>query len=179
MPPVLDFRNRHCIMDAPIISNSGRVLAICASSRRGHSKHPVERGVLRAGHGLEGDAHAGNWHRQLSLLAASDIEWMQTRTQHKLHFGSFAENFVLNGVDFSAVRVGTRLRLGDEAEIEITQIGKECHVDCEISRQVGTCIMPTRGLFAKVLRSGAVAVGDLAMVQAPVVGQRQEMLPTA
>jgi MOSC domain-containing protein YiiM len=154
------------MIQAPETSQAGRILAICTSPRRGHSKHPVAKGVLRAGHGLEGDAHAGNWHRQLSLLASSDIEWMRARSQLELRFGSFAENFVLEAVDFSAVCAGTRLWLGDDAEIEITQIGKECHVGCAISREIGMCIMPTRGLFARVLRGGAVAVGDSVTVQA-------------
>jgi MOSC domain-containing protein YiiM len=154
-------------MEATTISPPGRVLAICTSPGKGHSKHPVERGVLRAAHGLEGDAHAGRWHRQLSLLALSDIEWMRARSRIDLRYGSFAENFVLDGVDFSDLRVGTRLWFGSEAEIEITQIGKECHAGCAISRQVGTCIMPTRGRFARVLRGGEIGVGDLVTLQAP------------
>jgi MOSC domain-containing protein YiiM len=155
------------IMQAADISRSGRILAICTSPRKGHCKHPVPTGVLRAEHGLEGDAHAGNWHRQLSLLASSDIEWMRARSQLELRFGSFAENLVLDAVDFSALGVGARILLGGQAEIEITQIGKECHVGCAISRKVGTCIMPTRGLFARVLRGGSVAVGDSVTVEAP------------
>ena len=157
----------HDIREAAAAPGPGRVLAICTSPGKGHCKHPVERGVLRAAHGLEGDAHAGNWHRQLSLLAFSDIEWMRARSRFDLRFGSFAENFVLNGIDFSVLTAGTRLWLGDEAEIEITQIGKECHAGCAISRQVGTCIMPTRGLFARVLRGGEVVVGAAATLQAP------------
>jgi molybdopterin adenylyltransferase len=147
-------------MDDSQTSQTGRILAICSSARKGHCKHPVEKGVLRVDHGLEGDAHAGTWHRQLSLLAAGDIKWMRERSQLALRFGSFAENLVLDGIDFAAIRVGARLWLGKDAEIEITQIGKECHEGCAISRQVGTCIMPTRGLFARVLRGGGIAVGD-------------------
>jgi MOSC domain-containing protein YiiM len=146
------------------IPPAGRILAICTSQTKGHCKHPSPQGTLRADHGLEGDAHAGNWHRQLSLLALSDIEWMRTRCRVELRFGCFAENFVLDGIDFSTVHVGTRLALGRAAEIEITQIGKECHVGCAISRQVGTCIMPTRGLFARVLRSGEVFLRDPVIV---------------
>jgi len=142
------------------IPPAGRILAICTSPTKGHCKHPSPQGTLRADHGLEGDAHAGNWHRQLSLLALSDIEWMRVRCRAELRFGCFAENFVLDGIDFSTVHVGTRLSLGRAAEIEITQIGKECHAGCAISRQVGTCIMPTRGLFARVLRGGEVFVRD-------------------
>lgn len=155
-------------MDDSHTSQTGRILAICTSPRKGHCKHPISTGVLRAEHGLEGDAHAGTWHRQLSLLAASDIEWMRERSQLELRFGSFAENLVLDGIDFAKIRVGAHLWLGKDAEIEITQIGKECHEGCAISRQVGTCIMPTRGLFARVLRGGEVAVGDSATVQAMV-----------
>ena len=92
---------------------------------------------------------------------------MRERSRFELRFGCFAENFVLEAIDFSAIRVGARIRLGKDAEVEITQIGKECHAGCAISRQVGTCIMPTRGLFARVHRGGVVTVGDTVSVQAP------------
>jgi MOSC domain-containing protein YiiM len=138
---------------------NGTVLAICTSTRKGHSKAPVERARLVAHHGIEGDAHAGAWHRQLSLLAAGDIEFMRARGLPGLRFGSFAENLVVGGIDFERVGVGSRLRIGSEVEIVVTQIGKECHAACAIMARVGECIMPTRGLFAEVVRGGEIAPG--------------------
>jgi MOSC domain-containing protein YiiM len=109
---------------------------------------------------LEGDAHAGPWHRQLSLLALADIEWMRSRGMPGLRFGSFAENLVIGGLEWERLGLGSRLRIGEVAEIRITQIGKECHTACAIRTHVGDCIMPTRGLFAEVLRGGEIAAGD-------------------
>ena len=136
------------------------LLSICTSARKGHSKTPVGRVRLIARHGIEGDAHAGPWHRQLSLLALGDIEYMRSRGLPGLRFGSFAENMVIGGLDFERLGPGSRLRIGDGAEIRITQIGKECHTACAIKAQVGECIMPTRGLFAEVLCGGEIATGD-------------------
>lgn len=136
------------------------LLALCTSARKGHSKTQVTRGLLRVDHGLVGDAHAGPWHRQLSLLALGDIEFMKSRGLPNLRFGSFAENMVIGGLDFEQLGPGSRLRIGAEAEIRITQIGKECHTACAIRTQVGDCIMPTRGLFAEVMHGGEVAPGD-------------------
>ena len=138
---------------------SGTVLAICTSVRKGHSKAPVERARVIERHGIEGDAHAGPWHRQVSLLAVGDIEFMRARGVPGLRFGSFAENLVVGDVDFERLGVGSRLRLGGEVEITVTQIGKECHTACAIMARVGECIMPTRGLFAEVVRGGEIEPG--------------------
>lgn len=140
------------------------LLAICLSATKGHRKHPCACGRLRTAHGLEGDAHAGPWHRQLSLLALSDIESMRARGLPDLAFGSFAENLVIDGLDFEKLGPGSRLRLGAGAEIRITQIGKECHTACAIRTQAGDCIMPTRGLFAEVLHGGDLIPGDVVVV---------------
>ncbi len=139
---------------------NGTLLSINTSARKGHSKTPVARARLIAQHGIEGDAHAGPWHRQLSLLALGDIEFMRARGLPGLRFGSFAENMVIGGLDFERLGPGSRLRIGAAVEILITQIGKECHTACAIMAKVGECIMPTRGLFAEVVCGGEIAPGD-------------------
>lgn len=136
------------------------VLAICLSERKGHSKKRILQGELRERHGLVGDAHAGAWHRQLSLLAYNDIESMRAQGFPGLRFGAFAENLVIGGLDFEPLGIGSRLRIGASAVIRITQIGKECHTMCAIRVKVGDCIMPRRGLFAVVEQDGLIAEGD-------------------
>ena len=158
---------------------TGTVLAICTSTRKGHSKVPVERARVIEGHGIEGDAHAGPWHRQVSLLAVGDIEFMRARGLPGLRFGSFAENLVVGGIDFERLGVGSRLRLGGEVEIVVTQIGKECHTACAIMARVGECIMPTRGLFAEVVRGGEIASGTAVEILDAVPRETPAMLPTA
>ena len=135
-----------------------RVLAVCVSERKGEKKHPVEEIRLEAGHGAVGDAHAGPWHRQVSLLANESVDKMRAGGL-TLHAGDFAENVLTEGVALRTLPVGTRPRVG-EALLEITQIGKECHSDCEIKKQVGVCVMPAEGVFAVVLKDGAVKAGD-------------------
>jgi cyclic pyranopterin phosphate synthase len=131
------------------------ILSINVSERTGCRKTPVERAVLREGHGIVGDAHAGTWHRQVSLLAEEDIDGMRGRGI-EIGFGDFAENITTRGVDLGTLPVGTRISMGD-ALLEITQIGKECHNDCAIFKAVGDCVMPRRGVFARVLRGGEVS----------------------
>ena len=114
--------------------------------------------TLIPGHGIAGDAHAGNWHRQVSLLAEESIDTMRAAGIALPH-GIFAENISTRGIDLWTLPVGTRLRVG-EALLEITQIGKECHSDCEIKKLVGRCVMPTHGVFAVVLEGGSVRAGD-------------------
>jgi len=143
---------------------NGTLFSINTSTRKGHSKTPVARARLIAEHGIEGDVHAGPWHRQLSLLALGDIEFMRARGLPGLRYGSFAENLVIGGLDLGALGPGSRLRLGGEVEIVVTQIGKECHTACAIMARVGECIMPTRGLFARVRHGGELAVGDAVAV---------------
>ena len=135
-----------------------RVLAVCISTRKGEKKRPVAQIDCKRDHGIVGDAHAGNWHRQISLLANESVDKMREKGL-TLAAGDFAENILTEGVALRALPVGTRLRVG-ETELEITQIGKECHSDCEIRRKVGVCVMPAEGVFAVVKKEGAIRAGD-------------------
>lgn len=137
----------------------GEVLAVCISEVRGTPKHPVEQIHLIPEYGIEGDAHAGNWHRQVSLLSVESVEQMQSRVEIALRPGDFAENILTRGIDLKSLPVGTILRLGS-ARGEVTQIGKECHADCAIRQQVGDCVMPREGIFLRVLQEGWVGPGD-------------------
>jgi len=135
-----------------------RVVAVCLSSQKGRKKVPLDRAFLRVGHGLEGDGHAGPWHRQVSLLAQESVDKMRAKGL-EVGPGSFAENLLTEGLDLVSLPIGTRLKVG-VALLEITQIGKECHDHCAIYRQVGDCVMPREGVFAKVLEGGEVKTGD-------------------
>jgi MOSC domain-containing protein YiiM len=136
-----------------------KVVSINISEVRGIQKHEVPEAHLREDWGIEGDAHAGHWHRQVSLLGAESVAGMQKRIDFKLQHGAFAENILVDGITVYKLPVGTKLRIG-EALCEVTQIGKECHQDCEIRRITGDCVMPREGIFVKVLESGWVRPGD-------------------
>jgi molybdopterin adenylyltransferase len=141
------------------MSNRGVILAICIGEQRGTPKRAVASVQLIRGHGLEGDAHAGTWHRQVSMLADEDV----AEVRHAglvVEQGDFGENLLTSGVDFSELVVGRRFRVGEQAVLQITQRGKECHSRCKIYQRLGDCIMPREGLFARVCRSGRVAPGD-------------------
>ena len=114
---------------------------------------------LKCHHGIVGDAHAGDWHRQISLLAEESVDTMRILCPIPLDAGVFAENINTRGIDLKHLPVGTRLRVG-ETELEVTQIGKQCHNDCEIKRTAGKCVMPTEGIFAVVVKEGRVRAGD-------------------
>ena len=130
------------------------ILSINVSERKGVQKNPAGRAMLREGHGIEGDAHAGDWHRQVSLLADEDVQTMRGRGI-TLSFGDFAENITTRGIDLGSLPIGARLELGP-ALLEITQIGKECHHGCAIYQAVGDCVMPRKGVFARVIRGGEI-----------------------
>ena len=132
--------------------------AICISERKGERKSPLQQIELIAEHGLMGDAHAAPWHRQVSLLAAEDIASMRAKGLPDLKDGDFAENLITSGVDLASLGLGSRLRIGPQAELVITQLGKVCHHHCAIYHQTGDCIMPRRGLFARVSQSGEIAL---------------------
>lgn len=136
-----------------------KVISVNISEKKGTIKVPKKEIQLKIRHGIIGDAHAGDWHRQISLLAEESIDTMRDSSPITLDPGIFAENINTEGINLKALPVGTRLRIG-ETEVEVTQIGKKCHNDCEIKRQVGHCVMPTEGIFAVVIREGIVRPGD-------------------
>ncbi len=137
---------------------SGAVVAVCLSERKGVRKVPVESIKLEVGVGVVGDAHAGAWHRQVSLLPNESVDELR-EVLPQLAAGDFAENVLTEGLDLKALPVGTVLGVG-EALVAVTQIGKKCHNDCEIKRLVGKCAMPSEGIFAVVIRGGEVRAGD-------------------
>jgi MOSC domain-containing protein YiiM len=136
-----------------------KIVSIAISGKKGTRKTPVQEAVLRIDHGCEGDAHAGPWHRQVSFLSSESIEQARHRGLN-VDFGDFAENIATEGIDWRRVPVKTRLKLGDSAIVEITQIGKECHKKCAIYYQAGDCIMPREGIFARVVEGGTIHRGD-------------------
>lgn len=139
------------------------IRAVCISDRKGEQKHPVDVVTLRPRHGIVGDAHAGDWHRQLSLLAKESVDQLQEKISFPLLPGAFAENILCEGIKLSELPVGSKLRIGT-ALCEVTQIGKECHADCAIRRQAGDCVMPREGVFAVVLEAGEAKAGDELLV---------------
>jgi MOSC domain-containing protein YiiM len=143
-----------------------KIIAVCISDKKGVSKQNVKKGELKKNHGLVGDAHADGSDRQVSLLDMSSIEKMR-KTGIDLKPGDFAENLTTEGIKLYLLPVGTMLNIGDDILLEITQIGKECHTGCAIQKQVGKCIMPQEGVFARVLRGGTVKVGDRIGINGP------------
>ena len=134
------------------------VLAVCISENKGERKKPVEAVQLRENHGIAGDAHAGEWHRQVSLLAQESIDKMRA-VGLDVNAGDFAENITTSGIDLVSLPIGARLQVG-EALLEVTQIGKECHTRCAIFYQAGDCVMPKEGIFVKVITGGLIRPGD-------------------
>ena len=141
------------------MSEKAVIRAVCISEKKGQQKHPVDVVHLRPEHGIDGDAHAGNWHRQVSLLGQESVDRLQEKISIRLFPGAFAENILCEGLDLYKIPVGTRLRIGT-ALCEVTQIGKECHADCAIRRQAGDCVMPREGIFVIVLEEGEAKAGD-------------------
>jgi len=137
----------------------GKVLAVNISRDKGTKKRNVRRCDLLVDFGLQGDAHAGQWHRQVSLLANESIDKMR-RKGLKAAFGDFAENITTEGIDLMRLPIGTTLRVGEEAILRMTQKGKECHDRCAIYYEMGDCVMPREGVFAEVLHPGEISVGD-------------------
>ena len=137
---------------------SGIVKAVCISEKKGTAKININSGRFIENFGLEKDAHAGNWHRQISLLSYERVEEFRARGAN-VSDGAFGENLLVEGFDFKSYPIGTKFQCNDVL-LEITQIGKQCHSECEIFRQVGDCIMPREGVFAVVLHAGEIKVGD-------------------
>lgn len=137
---------------------SAKVVAVCISEQKGQRKKPVQEVLVRENFGIVNDAHAGDWHRQISLLALESIKKMQEKGLD-VTTGDFAENITTEGIDLPSLPIGTRLTVG-ETLLEVTQIGKECHTRCAIYHQAGDCVMPREGIFVKVLRGGVIRTAD-------------------
>jgi MOSC domain-containing protein YiiM len=137
----------------------GTVVAVCTSKKKGTRKRDVGEAELKVDWGIVGDAHADAWHRQVSLLAMESIEKMQALGLN-VGPGSFAENLTTQGIDLLSLPIGSQVRVGEQAILEITQHGKICHDRCAIYYQVGDCVMPREGIFARVIQGGQVKVGD-------------------
>lgn len=138
----------------------GKIVAISISKKKGIPKTNVQSTLLIENHGIEGDIHAGNWHRQVSFLALESIDKMREKGLPNLRPGAFAENITTEFLELPNLEVGTKIKLGKEAILEITQIGKECHSKCAIFFKVGDCVMPREGIFAKVIKGGNISVDD-------------------
>lgn len=142
------------------------IVSLAISKKKGTRKTPVETVEVIKDHGILGDAHAGPWERQISFLAAEQIQEARSRGL-QVDFGDFAENVATEGVNWKALPLGTRVRLGQEVVVEITKIGKECHKKCAIYYQAGDCIMPREGVFGKVIDGGTLRCGDAVEIVAP------------
>jgi MOSC domain-containing protein YiiM len=136
-----------------------KIVSIAVSQKKGTTKKCIQTAELIENHGIKDDAHAGDWHRQVSFLASESIENASSE-DFKLNFGDFAENIATTGIDWKNEPVGQKFKLGKDALVEITQIGKECHKKCAIYYRTGDCIMPKEGVFTKVLKGGTINVGD-------------------
>ena len=147
----------------------GKIKAICISEKRGTQKKQVERAVLKENWGIAGDAHAGSWHRQVSMLSFEKIEDFRQKGA-EVEFGAFGENLVVEGLDFANLPVGTKFYAGTTV-LRMTQIGKECHSHCAIYQRMGECIMPREGVFAEVLQEGDIHEGDEMQVELPDVNR--------
>jgi MOSC domain-containing protein YiiM len=144
----------------PCSITPGKVVAISISKKKGIPKSNIKSAKLIENWGIDGDIHAGNWHRQISLLAFESIIKMHEKGLQNLRPGAFAENITTEFIELPNLEIGTRINLGQEAILEITQIGKECHNKCAIYFKVGDCVMPREGIFAKVIQGGEIFVGD-------------------
>lgn len=141
------------------MKSKGKVVAINISEKKGVVKTPIPEGIFKEDFGLVGDAHAGKWHRQVSLLGVESVEKMKKLGIKGLCSGKFAENITTEGINLYELPVGTKLKIGETIQ-EVTQIGKECHSGCAIAKEVGQCIMPKEGIFTRVLKGGKIKVGD-------------------
>ncbi|MEP0813083.1 MAG: MOSC domain-containing protein [bacterium] len=153
-------------------NRQGKVVAVSISERKGTRKRNVDWALLVPDWGIEGDAHAADWNRQVSFLAVESIDKIR-KMGLEVGPGDFAENITTEDIDLPGLQIGDRLRIGD-AELEVTQIGKECHSRCEIFRQAGDCVMPREGIFARVLSGGIVRKGDAVFIRSAESSHRPE-----
>lgn len=149
-------------MPSPLEANhkeSGSIVAVCVSPKKGMIKTVVESGIVEEGFGIRDDAHGGDWHRQVSLLSMEEIEKMNQKG-FDVGPGSFAENICTRNFDLASAAIGKRIRLGKTVVLEVTQIGKECHTRCAVYNKIGDCIMPEQGVFTRVISGGEIRPGD-------------------
>src|SRR3990172_1594812 len=146
-------------MDMDSTNSKAKIVSVNISAKKGQRKKPVGKVSVVVDHGIESDAHAANWHRQISLLAQESIDKMVAMGL-KVGPGDFAENVTTTGIDLLDLPIGSRLKVGEGVVLEVTQIGKECHTKCAIYRQAGDCVMPKEGIFVKVIEPGELKVGD-------------------
>ena len=149
----------------PEVYCKGRITAISISNRKGIPKSNVNTARLIDDYGIEGDVHAGKWHRQVSFLALESIQKLREKGLPKLRPGAFAENITTEFINLPGLQVGTKIKIGNEIELEVTQIGKECHTRCAIYFKVGDCVMPSEGIFTKVIKGGTIYVSDEARIE--------------
>ena len=142
----------------------GKILAVCISEKKGTLKKAIPVGEMIKDFGLKNDAHAGKWHRQISLLAVEAVRQFSNKYDMKVPAGAFGENFLVEGIDLKHLPVGTKLKCNDIL-LEITQIGKKCHLGCNIQKQTGECIMPNEGVFAIVLNGGIIKANDVITIE--------------
>ncbi len=147
-----------------MINLEGKILSVCISSKKGTKKREVNSARLIPDWGIEGDAHSGLWHRQVSLLSVEEINKMK-RLIPDLMPGDFAENITTQGIDLDHIKIGDRIIVGEDIVLEVSQIGKECHSGCEIKKLTGECIMPKKGVFTKVLKGGIIKKDNFLRVQ--------------
>src|SRR5665648_452404 len=143
-----------------MFKTKGKIVAVCRSEKKGTVKKEITEGMLIKDFGLEKDAHSGKWHRQISLLGIESVNKMRDKG-YQLSFGDFAENLAVECISLYKLPIGTKLKVGEEVLLEVTQIGKKCHYDCEIRKKIGDCVMPREGIFTRVLEGGKVKVGDV------------------
>ena len=154
----LRVRSRQSVNNQSEVNNMGTILAVCVSEKKGTQKKNIQSARLVENWGIENDAHAGNWHRQVSLLSHEKVEDFRARGA-QVDDGAFGENLVISGFDFKTLPIGTKFKCNDVI-LELTQVGKECHAHCAIYHAMGDCIMPREGVFTRVLHGGTVSVGD-------------------
>ena len=143
------------------MSQNSKVLAVCISEKKGTVKKPVDYIELKCDVGIVGDAHSGNWHRQVSLLSIDSVNKLQDKITFKLEPGAFAENILIDtGIVLYELPIGQMIKIG-ACELLVTQIGKECHATCEIRKITGDCVMPREGIFTKVIKEGTIKAGDI------------------
>ncbi|MBZ0203680.1 MAG: MOSC domain-containing protein [Ignavibacteria bacterium] len=168
------YNNQPLSEDKDLNTSKGRILAISVSKRKGTPKSNVDSVRLIEDYGIENDAHAGKWHRQVSFLAIESIQRMRDKGLPKLRPGAFAENLTTEFIDLPQLKIGSVVKIGSEAELEITQIGKECHAKCAIYYKVGDCVMPSDGIFGIVIKGGIISKDDEVIVIEPPVAETSD-----